>query len=111
MRGIRLAYPIETTKYVSDANHRWGGYWKDVVTDEWNRDGDYMFCNCCGAQVYTAAELKQGQPEYGIGVCRGRLNIKSNDKREITHVKTKNGWLTCWIELPREEEFDESEEW
>ena len=108
MNNLRLAYPVKQEKYIHDS---WGGSYKLCTTDEWDRNGYYMFCNCCGAQAYKASELAQVGAEFGIGVCRGRLNVKSTDIRQIDHVKTKNGWLTCWIELPREVEPDESEEW
>lgn len=109
MRGLRLAFHIEREQWVYN-DSRWGGHYKTIKTDKWDPDGDYMFCNCCGAQAYLASELKANGTEYGIGVCRGKLNVESNDKRQIDHVKTKNGWLTCWIELPREVNH-ESEEW
>lgn len=119
--GIRLATPMEYEDW--SISYHWSAPTKYFTTDKWDKN-ELMFAACCGADWYGDLSprtinklkvediIKQHGPEYGIGVYRGKLKVKSDDKNSVTHVKTKNGWITCWAELPRtDENFDEAEEW
>ena len=114
-KGIRLAYTYEYDDY-------WGSG-RYITTDKWDSE-EQMLASCCGADWYgrliNASKLsveeqeKHADNEYGIAIYRGKLKLKSNDKRQIDTIKTKSGWLTVWSELPRpyvDDKCDESEEW
>lgn len=120
---IRLVRPVYQERYDFKTERYFGS-----STDKWTgSDTDRMFCACCGADWYgwirdgettmskmTEKQIEAFKPAYGIGVYLGQLpHVKSNELREIAHIKTKNGNITCWVELPRDEKetFDDEREW